>query len=132
MSWRPTVAAKIGQKRSACSIIRTSALAVLAEERADERVRRRRHLARLRKHAAVEIRGGDVRGEHPDGGAEERHVHLEPVAGSLALEEGGRDATGDRHAADEVAERGPLLERRLPGVERRSAMPPRAQNETPS
>jgi hypothetical protein len=34
-------------------------------------------------------------------------------AGALALEERGRDAAGDRHAADEVAERGALLERGL-------------------
>ena len=38
-----------------------------------------------------------------------------PLAGALALEERGGDAAGDRHAADEVAERRPLLERRLAG-----------------
>src|SRR6185503_9612857 len=46
---------------------------------------------------------------------EERDVDLDPFAGTLALEQRRRDAARDRHAADEVAERGPLLERWLSG-----------------
>ena len=90
-------------------------LAVGAEVGADERVRRARHVARGGQHEAVHERGGDVGRQHPERGAEERDVDLEPLAGAFALEERGRDPARDRHAADEVAERRPLLERRLAG-----------------
>ena len=57
----------------------------------------------------------DVGRQHPHGGAEQRDVDLEALAGALALVERGGDAARERHAADEVAERGTLLQRRLAG-----------------
>src|SRR6185503_16747007 len=46
---------------------------------------------------------------------EKRDVDFDPFTGTLALEERRCDAARDRHAADEVAKRGPLLERWLSG-----------------
>ena len=39
--------------------------------------------------------------------AEQRHVDDRRLAGALAAEQRGGDAAGDRHAADQVAERAP-------------------------
>ena len=59
---------------------------------------------------------------------------IEGVAGALAAKQRGRDAAGDRHAAEHVAERGALVDRPLgrPGSLNAIAMPARAQKDAPS
>ena len=108
-------------------------LAVLAAVVPDQRVRDHLHLARRRQHGAVGQRRDDVRREHPHGDAEERDVDLDALAASARA---GRAPAATPPAMHMPPMKSPKAGRwwtcGWPGVDRRSAMPPRAQKETPS